>query len=141
MRITPDRGRALLVNHDHGVLATVHAERGVDAVPVVYAVSGDLVGIPVDRVKPKASTRLQREANLQTDPRATLLIQHWDPEDWSRLWWVRASLRREDDVPEEVTAELERLLAHKHRQYAERPFARVLVLRVTALTGWSGEGA
>lgn len=140
MRITLGKARSLLEAHDHGVLATRHAERGVDAVPVVYAVSGDLVGIPVDRVKPKASTRLQREENLRADPRATLLIEHWDRDDWSRLWWVRASLRREDDVPEQATGDLARLLALKHRQYADQPFARVLVLRLTGLAGWSGEG-
>ena len=75
----------------------MHPSRGVDAVPVVYATSGDFVGVPVDRVKPKSTTRLQRERNLEADPRAALLIEHWDREDWSRLWWVRAELRREDD--------------------------------------------
>src|SRR4029453_5613504 len=90
--------RARLAAHDHGVLCTVHAERGVDAVPVVYAIDGDYLGVPVDRVKPKASTRLQRERNLEADPRATLLVDHWDPGDWSRLWWVRAELRWQGDA-------------------------------------------
>ena len=72
----------------------MHAERGVDAVPVAYVVDDDgYVGVPVDLVKPKASLRLQRERNLEADPRATLLVEHWDPIDWSRLWWVRAELR------------------------------------------------
>ena len=79
MRLAEDEARARLAAHDHGVLCTVHAERGVDAVPVVYAVDDDgYVGVPVDRVKPKASSRLQRERNLETDPRGTLLVDHWD---------------------------------------------------------------
>ena len=91
MRLDEDEARARLVAHDHGVLSTLHAERGVDAVPVVYVVGGDgHVGVPVDRVKPKASSRLQRERNLEADPRATLLVDHWDRDDWSQLWWVRA---------------------------------------------------
>ncbi|MCK0111460.1 pyridoxamine 5'-phosphate oxidase family protein [Ornithinimicrobium sp. F0845] len=139
MRITPERARALLVTHDHGVLATVHPERGVDAVPVIYAVDEDLVGIPVDRVKPKTGTTLQRERNLQADPRATLLIEHWDPADWSALWWVRASLHRESDPPDRVTQRLEELLAASYVQYHDRPFSHLLVLRVVALSGWSGE--
>ena len=77
----------------------MHAERGVDAVPVAYAVDDDgYVGVPIDRVKPKASLRLQRERNLEADPRATLLVEHWDRSDWSRLWWVRAELRWQGDT-------------------------------------------
>ena len=77
----------------------MHAERGVDAVPVAYAVDDDgYVGVPIDLVKPKASLRLQRERNLEADPRATLLVEHWDRSDWSRLWWVRAELRWQGDT-------------------------------------------
>src|SRR4029453_10552195 len=93
MRLAEHEARARLTAHDHGILCTVHPERGVDAVPVVYAVDHDCVGVPVDRVKPKASSRLQRERNLEADPRATLLVEHWDRDDWSQLWWVRAELR------------------------------------------------
>ena len=79
MRLAEDEARARLTAFDHGILCTVHAERGVDAVPVAYAVDEDgYVGVPVDRVKPKASFRLQRERNLEADPRATLLVEHWD---------------------------------------------------------------
>ena len=93
MRLPEDEARARLAAHDHGILCTVHAERGVDAVPVAYAVDEDgYVGVPVDLVKPKASSRLQRERNLEADPRATLLVEHWDRGDWSRLWWVRARI-------------------------------------------------
>ena len=98
MKLPEDEARTRLAAHDHGILCTVHPERGVDAVPVVYAVDDDgYVGVPVDRVKPKASTRLQRERNLETDPRGTLLVEHWDRHDWSQLWWVRAELRWQGD--------------------------------------------
>ena len=135
MRLAEDEARARLAAHDHGVLCTVHAERGVDAVPVVYVVDDGHVGVPIDRVKPKVSSRLQRERNLEADPRATLLIDHWDRDDWSRLWWVRAELRYADDARE---ASLAALLAERFAQYHDRPFDRVLVLRIVGLTGWSG---
>jgi PPOX class probable F420-dependent enzyme len=80
---------SLLRAADHGVLATVHAERGVDAIPVVFVVDGDRVLLPVDTVKAKATTRLQRLANLASDPRCVLLVDHYE-DDWSKLWWVRA---------------------------------------------------
>jgi PPOX class probable F420-dependent enzyme len=79
---------SLLRAADHGVLATVHAERGVDAVPVVFVVDGERIVLPVDTVKAKATTRLQRLANLAHDPRCVLLVDHYD-DDWSKLWWVR----------------------------------------------------
>ena len=57
MRLAEDDARARLAAHDHGILCTVHPERGVDAVPVAYAVDDDgYVGVPIDRVKPKGSS-------------------------------------------------------------------------------------
>jgi hypothetical protein len=135
MKLTRDDALARMTAHDHGVLCTVHAVRGVDAVPVAYAVHDDRVGVPVDLVKPKASLRLQRERNLEADPRATLLVEHWDADDWTRLWWVRAELRWEQGADSD---QLAIGLADKHPQYRDRPFARVLVFRIVALTGWAG---
>ncbi len=137
VKLTNDDARARLADHDHGVLATVHAERGVDAVPVVYAVDGAQLAVPVDRVKPKSSTRLQRVRNLEADPRATLLIEHWDRDDWSQLWWVRATLRWEPDAEPDRVDALAELLAGRHHQYADHPFATLLVFHVLDLTGWS----
>lgn len=138
MRLAVDEAMARLVAHDHGVLGTRHPERGVDAVPVVYAVDDQgWLGVPVDRVKPKASERLQRERNLEADPRATVLVDHWDPADWSALWWVRAELRWQPDAPPERAAALAILLAGRYPQYRDRPFARVLVFRIVGVTGWA----
>jgi Pyridoxamine 5'-phosphate oxidase len=137
MRLAEDAARARLAAHDHGILCTVHAERGVDAVPVAYVVDEDgYVGVPVDLVKPKASTRLQRERNLEADPRATLLVEHWDRNDWSRLWWVRAELRWQRDGAGRDTG-LAAALAGRYPQYRDQPFARVLVLRIVGVAGWT----
>jgi Pyridoxamine 5'-phosphate oxidase len=138
MRLTATEAHARLAAHDHGVLCTVHAERGVDAVPVAYVVDEDgYVGVPVDRVKPKSSSRLQRERNLEADPRAALLVEHWDRGDWSRLWWVRAELRWQGDAATARAADLAARLARTYPQYRDQPFTRVLVLRVVGVTGWA----
>lgn len=137
MRLAPDEATARLVAHDHGILCTVHATRGVDAVPCAFAVDDGFVGVPVDRVKPKSTSRLQRERNLEGDPRATLLVEQWDREDWSRLWWVRASLRWEGDPSLERQAGLAELLAARYPQYRDQPFDRVYVLRVVGVRGWA----
>lgn len=139
MRLTDDDSRARLAAHHHAVLATLHATRGVDAVPVAFALDADgFVGIPVDTVKPKQSKDLQRIRNVEADPRATLLAEHWD-DDWSRLWWVRAELRWESEPDAQRVDALAELLAGRYSQYRDRPFARVLVFRLVGLSGWSAE--
>jgi len=123
---------------DHGVLATVHPDRGVDAVPVVFAVEGTEVGrrlvVPIDAVKPKAGPRLRRLANLDLDPRCALLAEHY-ADDWNQLWWVRVHARAEEVEP---TAELLALLAARHPQYqSPGTITSAIVLTPTAITGWS----
>ncbi|HEV7206049.1 MAG TPA: pyridoxamine 5'-phosphate oxidase family protein [Jatrophihabitans sp.] len=141
MKLPEDDARARLAAQVHGVLCTLHPERGPDPQPVVYAVSGDgHVGVPIDSVKPKSSTRLKREDNLEADPRGTLLIEHWDADDWSRLWWVRASLRHVPAPPVSLTDDLADRLARTVPQYADKPFYRVLVCRIVGVTGWSAAG-
>jgi hypothetical protein len=138
MKLDADECRRRLVAHVHGVLATLHPERGPDPQPVVYAVSDDgHVGVPIDKVKPKASSRLQREDNLEADPRGALLVDHWDRDDWSRLWWVRADLEHVSEPPQALLDELADRLALTVPQYADKPFHRVLVCRITRVSGWA----
>ncbi|MEM8902239.1 MAG: hypothetical protein AAGA17_07615 [Actinomycetota bacterium] len=140
MRIDETTARHLLERNDHGVLLTVHPRHGADGVPVVFAVTDEHLAVPVDLVKPKASTSLQRERNLGADPRATLLIDHWDAHDWSRLWWVRARLRWVDGSSIAVQEALAAGLAERYEPYADRPFARLLVFHVESVTGWAASG-
>ena len=139
MRLKAGEARARLTSQVHGVLCTVHPDRGPDAVPVVYAVGGGHIGIPIDRVKPKVSSYLQREKNLAADPRAALLVELWDPADWSRLWWVRATLEYVPDPSAAVADELTTRLANAVPQYVNRPFRRVIVCRILAVSGWAAE--
>lgn len=118
----------------HGVLGTVHPDRGVDLVPVVFAIDGHQLIIPVDTVKPKRTLRLQRLENLLTDPRCSLLVEHFD-EDWSKLWWVRLSGRAAERPPS--PRHLARL-ADQHPQYREPgAVAATIVLTADTVTGWA----
>ncbi len=137
MRLTAEQARHRLAEHVHGVLCTLHGERGPDPLPVVYAVIDDYLGVPIDRVKPKTSSTLQREANLEADPRAALLVEHWDAGDWSQLWWVRAHLVHQPDPADELVTDLVNRLARSVTQYADQPFHRILVCRIGQVTGWS----
>lgn len=140
MRLAPDVCRRGLELADHGVLGTLHPERGADLVPVCFAVVGDLVGIPVDTVKPKASRVLQRTRNLAGDPRGVLLVEGWDPVDWSRLWWVRAHLLAAPADPTTRETLADRLRA-RYPAYRSEDVAELIVARITALTGWAASPA
>lgn len=145
MKLSIDESLRRLSTHLHGVLSTLHPSRGVDAVPVVYALShannkgAHHLGIPVDLVKPKSSTRLRREDNLAADPRASLLIDHWDEADWTQLWWIRAELTWNADPQPDLVDELTAALVARYPQYDSAPFAKVLVFRVGTVTGWSAQ--
>ena len=129
MRLPAGEAWSLLRGARHGVLATVHAQRGVDAVPVVFAVDGERIVVPVDTVKAKSTTRLQRVVNLARDPRCVLLVDHYD-DDWSKLWWVR--LHGTATVAE---GRHDALAAFP--QYREDDaVVATIVLRPSAVTGW-----
>jgi PPOX class probable F420-dependent enzyme len=124
---------------DHAVLATINATGAPDLVPVCFAIVDGAVVIPVDSVKPKRSTALARIRNLERDPRATMLVEQWDARDWSRLWWVRASLVRADVAPD-LGARLVDGLRARYPQYATVAFDAVLTFRIDRIGGWEAAG-
>ncbi len=136
MRLDRQRCLHLLDRAERGVLATLHPIRGVDAVPACFVVDAERLAIPIDRVKPKGSGQLQRVRNLDHDARAALLCDHWDSGDWSRLWWVRASLER-GSVDTDRRSAIEERLRLKYRQYRDEAFEDLLVFRITGLSGWA----
>jgi PPOX class probable F420-dependent enzyme len=71
-------------------LATTTPDGIPHLVPVVFAVDrgSDVVYTAVD-AKPKATRRLRRLANIETNPRVSLIVDHY-ADDWAQLWWVRA---------------------------------------------------
>jgi len=102
-----------------------------------------VIASPVDRVKPKGTVALQRLVNLEREPRATVVSERWDRDDWSQLWWVRAHLRlrAEAGVGDRLLDQCTQALRAKYPQYrAGPPFARVLVFDVERLVGWTAGG-
>jgi PPOX class probable F420-dependent enzyme len=152
--ILDETGEALLAGGRRAVLTTLDArDRRPRSVPICFAVGwefGDPIIYSALDEKPKASSnlgRLTRVRNLETDPRATILVDRWD-EDWSRLAFVelecRGSLlepagggadRGNDDGAEHRRAIS--LLRAKYPQYAEqriedRPVLRFSVIRAVS---------
>ena len=120
-------------------LASVSSDGRPDIVPITFALVDRVLYSGVDH-KPKRSRELVRLANIERDPRVTVLVDHYD-ENWSKLWWCR--LRGEGAV---VTGGADfdqgvEALTAKYEQY-ERTRLRgpVIVIRVTSTLGWSALG-
>lgn len=96
-------------------LATITPEGLPHLVPVVFAVDANRIFTAVD-AKPKTTQRLQRLTNIESNPRASLLVDHYD-DDWTQLWWVRAdgvaAIHRNDEAMRTAY----RLLRAKYTQY------------------------
>src|ERR1700730_17795388 len=131
-----DLQRHLLAEARVGRLATVDASGKPHVVPVCFVLEGETVYWAVDH-KPKASRRLRRLANLETNPVAQLVVDHY-AEDWAELWWVRVSAIGEVLPPGAETERALDLLAAKYVQYREsRPAGPVVSLKVRRWAAWA----
>jgi PPOX class probable F420-dependent enzyme len=121
-------------------LATADAAGRPHLVPVVFAVSGDVIYSVVD-AKPKRTTALRRLRNVAENPAVALLADHYE-EDWGALWWARAEgvarvLDPAGDVDSE-RAEAERAVQLLRARYPQqRAVGAVLAVDVERWSGWS----
>lgn len=115
-------------------LATAGPDGAPHVVPITFAVDGDTIYFAVD-AKPKRTTDLKRLRNIAANPAVSVLVDHYDDDDWSRLWWVRAdgAARLIEDGARAVE-----LLAHKYPPYrAARPTGPVVAISIQRMTGWA----
>ena len=119
-------------------LATVGADGAPHVVVVTFALDADVIYTAVDR-KPKRTQRLKRLANISHEPRVTLLVDHYDDRDWSRLWWARADGRARVIEPgQELHDRAVELLAARYEQYrSEPPSGPAIAVAVERWSGWS----
>ena len=122
-------------------LATADAAGRPHLVPVAFAVAGDTIYSAVD-AKPKRTRALRRLANVRENPAVSLLVDHWDEDDWAALWWVRADGRGRvlDSEDPEARRAVELL---RERYPAQRDAGEVLAVEVERWSGWAaaaGEG-
>ncbi len=103
------------------VLITTRPDGRPRPVPFTFAIVDDRIVGAVDH-KPKSTTNLARLADIERTAEATVLVDHYDDEDWSSLWWVRlrgaAGVLSAED-PAAVQARV--ALAAKYPQYRRRP--------------------
>ncbi len=118
-----------------GRLATVRSDGRPHLVPCCFALTGSVVYSAVDG-KPKSTLALRRLANLRSEPRASLLVDHYS-DNWSTLWWVRVDGdgRVLDDGPERADAI--DLLMLKYPVYeVDRPPGAVIAIDLTTWSSW-----
>lgn len=119
-------------------LATV-GEGGVPhIVPIVFVVVADTIYSAVD-AKPKRSHRLRRLENVRANSAVSVLADHYDDDDWSALWWVRADgTGRVLAAGAPEAARAVEALVERYAQYLDqRPDGPVLAIDVTRWSGWS----
>jgi PPOX class probable F420-dependent enzyme len=114
-------------------LATVAPDGRPHLVPVVFALDHEVVYTAVD-AKPKTTLRLRRLANIEGNPRVSLLVDHY-AEDWTQLWWVRvdgiAAIHHDGDA---MRAGRD-LLRVKYDQYQSVPLHGPVI--AVAIRRWS----
>jgi PPOX class probable F420-dependent enzyme len=133
--VTAAEARARFVAARVARLATADAEGRPHLVPIAFAVAGDTVYSAVD-AKPKRTRALRRLANVRENPAVSLLVDHWDEDDWAALWWVRADGRGRVIDPEDPEAgHAVELL--RERYPAQRDAGEVLAVEVGRWSGWS----
>jgi PPOX class probable F420-dependent enzyme len=103
-------------------------------VPIVFALAANTIYHGVD-AKPKRHTDLRRVTNLDANPHACVLVDHYD-EDWDTLWWIRADgTARDVDAADPEGRHAQDLLAARYPRYRLR--GRLLAITVTRWSSWS----
>jgi len=118
-----------------GHLATTSVDGRPHVVPCCFASRGDTLYTAVD-AKPKTTARLQRIRNVEANPVAALVVDHY-ADDWTELWWVRVDAEaRIVTTGPELDAALD-LLTAKYEQYRrDRPPGPVIALDVRTWRAW-----
>jgi PPOX class probable F420-dependent enzyme len=134
-----DRAEAenLLATARVGRLATLGPTGAPHIVPITFAVVSGTVVHMVDH-KPKTTRHLTRLRNLERDPRASVLVDHY-VDDWAALWWVRVdgTARVLADGPEVDRARA--ALVAKYAQYRETPpQGPAVLISVDEVRWWAG---
>lgn len=122
-------------------LATVTAAGQPHVVPLCFTLHGDEVFSVVD-FKPKSTIDLVRLENIRANPNVSIVVDHYEDEEWDRLWWVRidGQARVIENGVEHTTAIS--LLRSKYPQYSlRRPTGAVIAIALRKWTSWSAKDA
>ena len=137
MRMDSASARGRFIYSRSARLATAGASGEPHVVPIVFAVLDDVLYTAVD-AKPKSGGKLRRLDNIEANPHASVLVDHYD-DDWDQLWWARADghARVLSPTSKESAAALAALTA-RYRQYqATPPPGPVIAVDIRRWSGWT----
>lgn len=138
MRWSPEQSKKRFAKSRAARLATVDETGQPHLVPVVFAVHGDTIAIPVDR-KPKTTYELKRIRNIEANPRVSLLADEYS-DDWDRLWWVRADGEALVQHTGPAWAKARERLTERYARYRDEPPEEAIILvGVHRWSGWSSQ--
>jgi PPOX class probable F420-dependent enzyme len=139
VEFTEEQAR-LLTEARIGHMSTADGHGAPHVIPVCYAFDGQAIYSVLDQ-KPKrtALVRLKRVRNIQSNPRAALVVDHY-AEDWRCLWYVLVhgdALVLEAGQDQAVAV---RMLRQKYRQYQEMDIDRNPVIKIIPhrVISWAG---
>jgi PPOX class probable F420-dependent enzyme len=139
--------RRFLEAHRVGHLATVDADGMPHVVPVCYAIDDAALYFVADaKPKRRPARTLKRLQNLQVNPRAALVVDHYSDDDWTRLAWVQvrgpAAIVTERDAHADALARLQARYPQYRSMVLDDPEAHPIV-RITpaVVRSWHAESA
>jgi PPOX class probable F420-dependent enzyme len=137
MRLDPADAMARFTASPVARLATAGLRGMPHLVPCTFAIDGSgRIVIGIDD-KPKTTRNLRRLANIEQNPRVSLLADQY-ADDWQQLWWARADGTAAIVRDGGEHAEHWRLLIGKYPQYAgEAPAGPTILVTVTTWSGWA----
>lgn len=128
------RGRLAAARVAH--LATTTSDGRPHVVVCCFALHGEQIVTAVD-AKPKTTTALRRLDNIRANPAVSLLVDHYDDEDWSQLWWVRVDgTATVVGAGPEHDAALAALIAKYPQYQQDPPPGPVIAIEPTAWRAW-----
>lgn len=138
--MTRDEAIARLRAARVGRLATVRPDGSPHVVPFVFSVverQDDLVAYWAVDAKAKAARELQRLENIEANPAVEFVVDRYG-DDWTALWWVRASGRARIVTSDDERRTALGALGLKYPQYrAARPTGPVVAIDVDRIASWS----
>ncbi|MDE3133784.1 MAG: TIGR03668 family PPOX class F420-dependent oxidoreductase [Acidobacteriota bacterium] len=115
-------------------LATVGSTGAPHLVPITFALLDERTLVSAVDHKPKRTRALRRLANIEANPRVSVLVDHYE-DDWTKLWWARADGHAR--VCKAAPAGAAEALAQRYADYRARPPAGpFIVVEVERLSCW-----
>jgi PPOX class probable F420-dependent enzyme len=135
MNIEPQEMRRRLHEARVARLGTFAPDGRPHLVPCVFVFEGDTIYTPIDH-KRKRTRRLQRLRNIEANPEAALLVDHYS-ESWDECWWVRlrgrARILHGGDEYDHARA----LMMARYKQYSDAAqISPVIAIDIDEWVGW-----